>query len=320
MFETSSRERAAAVLLAALSVSLAGCATQNAVFVTKTSLSVVDIDTTPASVSFAHDRVEGYFGPRFNNGQVYPVTGYYYAEGSGLTRNVRQVFAGGAAATIVLEKTPTPAAVASCGDGRNHPPLLFVTGTTLGVKLGFAEGTPVPTSFVFGFRRKEAATVPVSISCQPSVLASIDSDAQARAQPTDPKLGASAQQYFATGAAADALAADPTIQRIFRREAVKAVGPVAEFNQLLAEHSKLTLDILSCASKLPEAGFDRAVTNADELGLFPHPADAARIRAVADPNERLKRYIGLLPLRNGDQEPRTAALTVHKARVCAGVS
>jgi hypothetical protein len=303
-------------LCATALLGLTGCATKDAVFVTKTSFSVLDVDATPAGISVAHDRVEGYFGPRLDNGHVYPVTGYFHANGSGLTREVQQVFAGGEAATVVLGATPGTQASGSCGDGRDNPPLLFATGTTIGIKLGFAENTVVPTSFVFGFRRKEVAWVPVSQSCQPSVLATLDSSATARGKTDDPRLKAGVGQYFATGAAAVRLATDPIIRGTFQREAQKAVGNVAEFNSREAVHNQLTLDIMSCASKVPDSGFDSVVSNADELGVLASATDAAEIRKGVDAKDRLGRYTRLLRLRNGDEDPRTAALTVHKTRVC----
>lgn len=297
-------------------LSLAGCATNDAVFVTKTSFSVLDVDATPAGISIAHDRVEGYFGPRFDNGQVYPVTGYFYANGSGLSREVQQVFAGGEAATVVLGAAPGAPPTENCGDSRANPPLLFATGTTIGIKLGFAENTVLPTSFVFGMRRKEMAWVPVSKTCQPSVLATLDSNASARAKADDPKLKGGVAQYFATGAAAVLLATDPTIRSAFQQEARKAVGNVAEFNAREAVHNQLTLDIVGCASKVPEASFDSVVTNAHELGVLATAGDAAEIRKGADAKDRFGRYTRLLRLRNGDEEPRTAALNIHKTRVC----
>ena len=303
-------------LCAAGLLCLTGCATKDAVFVTKTSFSVLDADATPAGISVAHDRVEGYFGPRFDNGHVYPVTGYFYASGSGLTRDVQQVFAGGEAATVVLGAEPGAPPPASCGDGRDRPPLLFATGTTIGIKLGFAENTILPTSFVFGFRRKEVAWVPVSKDCQPPVLATLDSSAQARGKAEDPKLKAGVGQYFATGAAAVRLATDPIIRGTFQREAQKAVGNVAEFNSREAVHNQLTLDIVGCASKVPDTSFDSVVSNADELGVLAATGDAAQIRAGVDAKDRLGRYARLLRLRNGDEDPRTAALTIHKTRVC----
>ncbi|HSW07132.1 hypothetical protein [Aquabacterium sp.] len=295
---------------------LTGCATKDAVFVTKTSFSVLDVDATPAGISVAHDRVEGYFGPRFDNGHVYPVTGYFHATGSGMLREVQQVFAGGEAATVVLGASPGMPASDNCGDARDHPPLLFATGTTLGIKLGFAENTVVPTSFVFGYRRKEAAWVPVSKTCQPSVLASLDSGATARSKEGDPKLNAGVTQYFATGAAAVQLAIDPVIRGTFTREAQKAVSNVAEFNSREAVHNQLALDIFSCASKVPDTKFDSVVSNADELGVLASASDAAEIRKGVDAKDRLGRYARLLRLRNGDEDPRTAALGIHKAKVC----
>jgi len=310
--------RRAFVVCATAPLALAGCATKDAVFITKTSFSVLDVDATPAGVSIAHDRVEGYFGPRFDDGFVYPVTGYFYGSGAGLTREVQQVFAGGEAATVVLGAAPgAPAANAvNCADQRVNPPLLFATGTTLGIKLGFAENTIVPTSFVFGYRRKEVAWVPVSASCQPAVLATLDSSAKGRGTQDEPKLDAGVTQYFATGAAAIRLAADPAVQNSFRREARKAVGNVAEFNSREATQNQLTLDIVACASKVPDATFDSVVSNADELGVLATDGDAAEIRKGVDAKDRLGRYVRLLRLRNGDDDPRTAALTLHKARVC----
>lgn len=305
-----------ACLAAAASMALGGCATRDAVFVTKTSFSLVDVDSTPAGVSLAHDRVEGYFGPRFDNGHVYPVTGYFRATGNGLGREVQQVFAGGEAASIVLGAKPSGDHTQNCDDDRNNPPLVFATGTTLGIKLGFTQGAPLPNSFVFGYRRKEAAWVPVSKGCQPSVLATLDGSGAARAQADDPKIKAGVGQYFATGAAALMLAKDPTIQSTFTLQAQRAVDNVAAFNSREAEHNQLTLDIIACASKVPEASFDRLVVNADELGVLPDAGDAAAIRSGVDARDRLGRYMRLLRMMNGGAEPRTAALTLHKLKVC----
>ena len=62
---------------------LASCATSvnHATFVTKTSFSIVDVDSTPPSITVAYDRFEGYIGPRFADGSVYPVAGFVESEG-----------------------------------------------------------------------------------------------------------------------------------------------------------------------------------------------------------------------------------------------
>jgi hypothetical protein len=91
---------------------------------------------------------------------------------------------------------------------------------------------------------------------------------------------------------------------------------VEEFNDREALQNQLTLDIIACAGKVPDADFNSVVTNADELGILASPGDANRIKGEANTRERLARYTSLLRLRNGDEDPRTAALTVHKAKVC----
>ncbi|MDQ3287030.1 MAG: hypothetical protein M3Q42_02000 [Pseudomonadota bacterium] len=314
----SSSVRLGLFICVATQLFVTGCATKDAVFVTKTSFSVLDVDATPAGISVAHDRIEGYFGPRFDNGKVYPVTGYVYTNSSGPTRGVKQVFAGGEAATVVLGGDPNEDETAvTCNDPRKrkNPPLLFATGTTVGVKLGFAENTVVPTSFVFGYRRKEAAWVPVTATCQPSVLATLDSGATARVSAGGSKLNTGASQYFATGAAAVLLAGDDGIRETFKREARNALGEVAEFNNREAVHNHLTLDIFSCASRVPDASFDAVVTNAHELGVLPS-GSAEHIRKGIDAKDQLGRYTRLLRLHNGEDDLRTEALTTHKTRVC----
>ena len=304
------------IAILALVVLLCGCATQNAVFVTKTSLSVLDLDTTPPGASLAFDRVEGYIGPRFDDGTVYPVTGSLRTSGEGMQREIHQLFAGGKAALLVLRDKEVSLAPKPCTDELRNPPLLFVTGTTLGIKLGFAEGTPLPNSFVLGYRRKEAAFVPVSKECQPSVLATFDSETQARSDPAQPKLQGGITQYFATGAAADELAQVREVRNLFRSQAIEAVGNVAAFNQREAAQTRLALDVLTCVGKVPDDGFARVVNNAEDLALIDDGA-AARVRAGATPAEQRRRYAEFLSLRLGESDEYGSALHFHHKRVCA---
>lgn len=60
----------------------------NAICVTKTSFSLLDVDTTPGGVSVAYDRVEGYAGPHFVCGKVFAVASYIAVPGQGLTCEV----------------------------------------------------------------------------------------------------------------------------------------------------------------------------------------------------------------------------------------
>ncbi|HSI59055.1 MAG TPA: hypothetical protein VLA16_15955, partial [Ideonella sp.] len=146
---------------------LAGCASprEHATFVTKTSFSLVDVDTAPAGVSIAYDRVEGYIGPRFDDGTVFPVAGSLETNGEFMNRQIRQVYATGNAALLVTAKTlpaesnaseattpsgATPADTSAAGVAGGATPqatpvatppdnkvMFFGTGTSVGLKLGF---------------------------------------------------------------------------------------------------------------------------------------------------------------------------------------
>lgn len=309
----------------ALAACFGGCANTNyAVFVTKTTLSIVDADTTPVEATIAFNRSEGYVGPRFSSGIVYPVTGFLQTSGSGFSRNTRQVFAGGAAAEHVLGSTaPASAGVnqksqppSPCSDGRERPPLFFATGTTLGLRVGFVDNTALPNSFTLGYRRKEAAAIPVADNCFPSVLAAHESDPSAREKAGDPKAGLALAQWFATGNAADTLAQDDDIRNLFKREAAVALTGVAAFNDRERTQLRATADILACAAAVEDDDFDTVIVSARELNLLPEKGDQIAMAAAKGTKRRAK-YAELLGLRAGVDDPtRAAALSLHQKRVC----
>lgn len=306
-----------AMALALVLACLGGCAnTHYATFVTKTSLSVVDVDTAPVEASIAFSRTEGYVGPRFDDGTVYPVTGFINATGSALMRETQQVFAGGAAATLVLGGQATAASGTACADNRENPPLFLATGTAVGLRVGFAEGGPLPNSFHFGYRRKELALVPVSKTCQPSVLATHDSDGGARTEAGQAKAQLGITQYFATGAAADQLAGSKTVKAMFSAGQQAAANAVAAFSDRERSQLQQTVDALECAAAVPDAQFDAVVNNASELALFPQGGAAMVMGAAAGPARRA-RYTQQLRLLNGSPGERGAALEIHRKRVCA---
>lgn len=294
---------------------LAGCATHYASFVTKTSLAVLDLDTTPVEASIAFGRTEGYVGPRFDDGSVYPVTGFINARGSALKRETQQVFAGGSAAVLVLKGMPKEL-TNTCTDGRDRPPLFLATSTSVGLRVGFVENSPLPNSFSFGYRRKEAALVPVDKNCQPSVLATHDSDAGARQATDQPKAQLAITQYFATGAAADVLARSKTVQDMFQQGAEAAKISVAAFSDRERLQLRSTIDAVGCAAALDDAQFeDVALVNARELGLFPENG-YDKVMAAAKGGPRRQRYAELLQLRAGADEVRSTAMEIHRRRVC----
>ena len=149
-----------AVLCTLLALLLGACASgpNTVVFVTKTSLGV-DVEQTPPSASIAYDRVEGYFGPRFDSGAVPPVVASFTTNGQLLGRDVKQVYATGDAARLLANPSAQVAAdPALTGDVK---PMFFGTSTTLGVKIGFEAGGSTST-FTLGYKRKELSIIPVT--------------------------------------------------------------------------------------------------------------------------------------------------------------
>lgn len=281
-----SRQYFRAILPIAAALGLGACATGSdvATFVTKTSFAIVDVDSVPASVTVAYDRFEGYVGPRFDDGSVYPVVGYVETTGSFASRSLRQVYAGGPAARVVTagsagaaETAATAAhaaasaaavaAVAAANAASQPAPgrniLVFATGTTIGLKIGFAE-VGAPTSFTLGYKRKEASVIPVDKVRQPAILASLDNATQVAAAASS---AFGVRQFFATGDAAINLARLSAIRSRFEDKASEAVG-VAAFRTQEAAQGRLALDAVSCTLSAPDGRLAAIWRNAAETGIF----------------------------------------------------
>lgn len=307
---------------------LAGCAspTTHATFVTKTSLAVLDVDTAPAGMSVAYDRVEGYIGPRLEDGSVLPVTGYIDTDGGILVRKIRQVYATGRAAEHVSAHTAAGAASAASAPSRpasapelkSREVLFFGTGTNIGVKIGFEAGTVVPNSFNFGFRRKEISVIPVDQGHMPSVFASIDNSAAAQeAQGAKPAVEFGLNQFFATGSAAERLAQDPAIGGVIARRLNKE----AEFRTNESRQAKDALDALYCLSRVPDDRLDRVWNNAEDLGLFDTGAtektlERIRARPASDRVGQRQIYTGDLGKINAASSAYGERMRAHRDAVC----
>jgi hypothetical protein len=316
---------------ACAAILLLGCATQpdTAVFVTKTSLSLLDMDSVPSSVSIAYDRVEGYFGPRFDDGTVFPVVSSLETDGGLLDRKIKQVFATGAAATLVTGTEPrcNCSATPPGKELEGNKVVLFGTGTVLGVKFGFAENLP---SLTLGFKRREAALIPVDKWRQPSVLASFDNltaagvPAGAASVPAGLASAPASQfrleQFFATGAAAENLARMRGMREVFQDKAERAIGEVEKYRSEEARQGRLALDTLSCFSKVGDDKLDLVWSNAEALGVFGDLGTVGRIRAEpAQPGQRQKQrqiYTGELGLLDAASPSYTVLLGLHKKSVC----
>src|SRR5258706_5876247 len=170
-------------------VSLSGCGTDPVVvFVTKTSIGI-DADSTASTAAIAYERIDGYYAPRYPDGEVPPVVSSIQTDLSIFAPQVSQTYATGNAALILAAKKgtqvatcPKPKMIINTKDkSQDKKRMFFGTATTLGFKVSFsAAGSP--DAIVLGFKRKEASVIPVGIktdsdgvetSTYPSVLANI---------------------------------------------------------------------------------------------------------------------------------------------------
>lgn len=249
-------------ILIFFSMALSGCSAgkDNVLFVTTTSLGV-DFDSKPPAASIGYDRVEGYLGPRYANGAVPPVVARIQSDGSILNVQVRQLYATGAAATIVAD----PQAQAGPKELRGEKEVMFFgTTATTGLKVGFTAN--VPDSFHFGFKRKEFSLIPLGKDgdkeVYPSVLAALDTTARAGANQT---AGLQGGQFFATGAAAGSYAKDPAIQAMFKKAAEDAFQVYREKE---GEQEKEATRILRCYAGVRVRDLPEVWKDADGNSLF----------------------------------------------------
>lgn len=205
----------AILLLPILASTIYGCAQRDTViFVTGTNFGI-NAETKPPTANIGYDRVEGYFGPRAANGGMPPVVASLQSDGNVFNPKIRQVYATGAAATLVVGPAGTVSGPVDLV-GSDRKMAFFGTATTIGLKAGFDE-SGAPDSLNFGFKRKELSVIPLGIdngkSIYPSVLASVDTTV---ATTTLRDTGLTISQYFATGKAAEILAStNDTVRNSF---------------------------------------------------------------------------------------------------------
>lgn len=311
------------VMILILSTSCANV--DSVLFVTKTSLGV-DFDTKPPTASIAYDRVEGYVGPRYENGAVPPVVARIQTDGRVFNTRVRQLYATGSAATLVAKPDGPVGPAVLTGEKRL---MFFGTTTTTGLKVTFTG--QYPDSFHLGYKRKEFSFIPLGstidsagnkVDIYPSVLATLDTTASADAGPS---AGLLVGQFFTTGAAADLYAKDPVIQSIFKNAAADAFS--AYRASVAAQESEATR-VLRCYLGVAVSNLPEVWEHAHAQGLFRKPGQLAEMkalhdRAMADPAVRDRNlrtanqwYASDIAILEGSQPTRLAQMTEHHTKVC----
>ena len=273
---------------------VSGCANPDSVlFVTDSSIGI-NVDSKPPTASIAYDRIEGYIGPRYQNGALPPVVASLETGGNVFNPKIRQVYATGAAAVKAVG-TPNAAdgpGVLS-GDPAQKRLVFFGTTTTLGLKVGFSTGG-TPDSLVFGYNRKEISFIPlgsqttngVTTDVYPSVLASIDTTTTTTSlQDT----GLTSKQFVATGQAAETLAQNPSVTSAFNTISQDAVTAA-----LTPEQKQTALAAGNVQSQVQDTRLTRIMNSVAPNGTLDQTklanlVDAANSKAPGSVNTDLKK-------------------------------
>ncbi|MBC7905236.1 MAG: hypothetical protein H7Y60_00615 [Rhodospirillaceae bacterium] len=314
------------LIIAAIAGAVTGCADSDSVlFVTKSSIGI-DFDSQPPGASIAYDRVEGFFGPRYDNGAVPPVVASIATGGSLFDPEVRQVYATGKAAEIVQDGAQPGQSLPLAG-GRKM--MFFGTSTTAGLKIGFTTG--YPDSFSFGYKRKEASYIPLGttkdasgnqVDAYPSVLASLDTRVQSKDVQSTSML---TRQYFATGSAAEMLATKKEVKKAFHEKHQDAFEVYAD---TVAAQQDEALGALKCVAGLTDSDLPKVMKNARDLGLLGDD-EATELGPLwqqgANPStEELRSgrslYASNVGVSDGKSSSRATALQSHRAFACGLVS
>jgi len=234
---------------------LAACGDVNrALFVTGTQIGI-DADAKKEGVSIGFDRYEGYIGPAYQSGAAPAVLARLQSDLAPINPKIKQLYATGEAAVLVASKAKKRRTAPSLTGVRKI--MFFGTGTNLGLKATFAGSAPANVNL--GYKRGEFSLIPIISGTSEnaesedsdgdvesaeedialasnhsssdkggdegdqyaSVLAAIDIDSGIK-NVTDTSLGVS--QFFATGAAAEALAIDANVQALFEKEAEEGMS------------------------------------------------------------------------------------------------
>jgi hypothetical protein len=318
------------ILLVPLAALLAGCGSPGAIFVTKSSLAVADVDSTPAEMSIAMHRVEGFIAPRNRNGNTPPVLAHINSNRAYLYPEVQQVYATGTAAERLagdFESNNSECENCEGEDGKKVTPVVFTTSTTLGFRIGVSTDNIVD-GLVLGYRRKEMSFVPVLAQDNggsyhyPSLIAAIRIN-----QPANGKFNSC--QGFATGTAASKLAE-------FDDKGLGCLGEEKSVKQLLTSRQAPELrqqaDIvraLRCYAGLSGEGKHSVRAHADMLG-FAHAGGAqvqpANVKTYVEEDGRYARQLvsAILSVEDPAADPagatsarlRERMLRLHREFVC----
>jgi hypothetical protein len=270
------RRQLAAPLLALLLLPACAPKQDHVVFVTRTSLGV-DFDSEPPTAAIGYDRVEGYLGPRAEDGSVPPVLASIQSSGGAFNSDVRQTYATGEAAVSIargLNNVQQPA-LPETQEIVGAPKLMFF-GTSSNVGLKVAGGPTGVSSANFGYKRKEVSVIPLAkiatrdgkpVYKYPAVVASMDTTAGAQGA-SGARL--SNAQFFATGQAAVLYGRSEVVQEAFHDRAREALHA---FNESESKQRIAAGSVLACYGALFPDQRAQAWSDAQARGLLVEPQE-----------------------------------------------
>ncbi len=308
-------------------VLVAGCTNSDkAIFVTSTSLALLEGDTKPAGASIAYKRVEGYLGPNNADGTAPPVIASIQSDANFFKPKIRQLYATGAAAKAAASSDngcDTPEGV----DGQERKYMFFGTSTATGISVGTTSN--VVDSFVFGFKRKELSVIPLVKKTDglnyiyPSVLASIDTTGELADKSREGNKALENNQVFATGEAACHMA------KLLRGEFIDRMKLSVDEQQRIK-----SADVLNCYSRVRLADRPLVWSDADFMKLYhesegeagtmltelkKYYAEAVTDGSVVDANKLFQAdsiYTTSVFITDSDDTSRLPSLVEHSNFIC----
>jgi hypothetical protein len=238
------------------------------VFVTHSSVGM-DVSGTaqlPNKVSFSFERYEAAIVPRKTNGEAHSVYGGMDADMTWFSGHaIKQTFATGEAAKLATGGTQGARVDSRVKDEAS---LIFLTATTYGLNLSAGEQS-MPPNLLLGYRREEAAVIPVPDPAQEvrSVYADIHINTAGKTNPVTTNFstlgGVRIKQSFATGAAAEALAKTSVVKEKLSQAA--SIDPkVVEELQSKESKRKAVLEALTTNGTTVDANLLKKILTGDD--------------------------------------------------------
>lgn len=204
---------------------MSGCA-KNLYFGTSTSvgLDVSGTSKIPSKVSFAFERAEIAVVPDDSEGNSHSVFASLDSEWTWFNGFiVKQTFATGKAAEIASDESLVNIDYSPSTSKTSSKPIVFATGTKLGIHIEFGLTTESPASLLVGYRRSEMSLMPDVAGKEKidSVFADISIISKGKGLTSTieaPQIGGvRIKQRFATGIAAVNAAANPETRQKLRK-------------------------------------------------------------------------------------------------------